>query len=104
MMEKNLKYNQEPPSVQRGLGKSREKKWKKWMDFSAGVKIEGEILDDLIKDGMPLWPTQWIETDQNEHLKRPGQPHTPDFKSRLVACGQFEDRVSLRTARRLASY
>ena len=42
-------------------------------------------------------PTQWIETDENEHLKRPGVEHDAVTKSRLVACGQYEDRTGLRT-------
>ena len=44
-----------------------------------------------------MLPTQWIETDQNDHLKRPGVVHVPDLKSRLVACGQFENCPGLRT-------
>ena len=55
------------------------------------------MLDELLSDGMSMLPTQWIETDQNEHLKRPGQAHEPDYKSRLVACGQFEDCAGIRT-------
>ena len=42
-------------------------------------------------------PTQWIETDENEHLKRPGQKHDAVTKSRLVACGHLENREGLRT-------
>ena len=32
--------------------------------------------------------------DKNEHLKRPGQKHTPLFKSRLVARGDLEQSYS----------
>jgi len=66
------------------------------MDFNAGVKIEGQQLDNLLSEGHKMIPSQWIETDQNEHLKRPGKIHTPDLKSRLVACGQHEDTRGLR--------
>ena len=42
-------------------------------------------------------PTQWIEVDKNAHLKQSGEYTGPEFKSRLVACGQFEDATDLRT-------
>eukprot|EP00973_Karenia_brevis_P038001 5239880-Karenia_brevis.AAC.1 len=42
-------------------------------------------------------PTQWIETDQNDHLKRPGKEHLAEFKRRLVACGNYEDTEGVRT-------
>ena len=42
-------------------------------------------------------PTQWNETDQNEHLIRPGVKREPKLKSRLVGCGQFEDRRGIRS-------
>ena len=67
------------------------------MDFNAGVIVEGEILKQLLDKGNQQLPTQWIETDQNDHLKRPGVKHVPDYKSRLIACGQFEDCKGIRT-------
>ena len=67
------------------------------MDFDAGAVVQGEILEELLNDGVPMIPTQWIETDENEHLKRPGVEHDAVTKSRLVACGQYEDRTGLRT-------
>eukprot|EP00973_Karenia_brevis_P077665 10793340-Karenia_brevis.AAC.1 len=48
-------------------------------------------------------PTQWIETDQNDHLKRPAQEHVAEFKSRLVACGNFEDTEGVRADRHVMS-
>ena len=48
------------------------KEWKKWMDFSAGVKLEKNVLDELLSEGHCMLPTQWIETDKKAHLKRPG--------------------------------
>ena len=68
-------------------GQPGSKEWKKWMDFNAGVVVEGQILKELLDDGNQLLPTQWIENDQNDHLRRPGVKHDPDYKSRLVACG-----------------
>ncbi len=67
------------------------------MDFDAGIVIQGKALDELLSEGHSMLPTQWIETDQREHLKRPGQVHVPELKPRLVACGQHENREGLRT-------
>ena len=68
------------------------------MDFDAGVIVEGEELDKLLKEGAPEIPTQWIETDKKAHLKRAGQEHLhePELKSRLVACGHLEDAKDIR--------
>jgi len=94
---KNLKYDQCDAKTQKGLRASRAKEWKKWMDFDAGRIIQGEVLKELLDDGFSMLPTQWIETDQRAHLQRPGEFHEPDLKSRLVACGQFEDKRGLRS-------
>jgi len=93
---KNLNYDAADKSTREGLDGSRRKEWKKWMDFDAGVIIEKDTLRELMDEGHSLLPTQWIDTDQNEHLKRPGKPHTPEFKSRLVACGQLENCKGVR--------
>ena len=42
-------------------------------------------------------PTQWIETDKREHMRRAGVKHIPDYKSRFVTCGQFENRHGIRS-------
>ena len=54
-------------------------------------------LHDLTEKGHKVIPTQWIEVDKNSHLKQSGEYTGPEFKSRLVACGQFEDASELRT-------
>ena len=97
MAGNNLKYEQVDAKTRAKLDKSREAEWKKWMDFDAGVIVQGETLQELLDDGVPLIPTQWIETDENEHLKRPGVEHDAVTKSRLVACGHLENREGLRT-------
>ena len=41
---------------------------------------------------------QWIETDRNSHKRRKDGPYVkPDFKSRLVGCGQHENTIGVRT-------
>ena len=68
------------------------------MDFDAGVQIQGTLLKELMDEGYPLVPTQWIETDKKAHLKRAGKEHlhNPELKSRLVACGHLEDCEGIR--------
>ena len=41
---------------------------------------------------------QWIETDRNAHKGRKDGPYVkPEFKSRLVGCGQHENMIGVRT-------
>ena len=76
------------------LDKSRMTEWNKWMKFMAVQIVSGTALAKLLKEGHKPIPTQWIDNDKNEHLKRPGQKHTPLFKSRLVARGDLEQSYS----------
>ena len=94
----NLVYHKCDEKTRKGLDGSRAKEWRKYMDFHATVKIQGEILDELIQEGYTAIPSQWIETDKKAHLKRPGQEHLhePELKSRLVACGHLEDAKDVR--------
>ena len=66
------------------------------MDFDAGVIVQGQVLDDLLSEGYSQLPTQWIETDKKDHLKRDGQYHVPDLKSRLCGRGDLEGIGGLR--------
>ena len=45
----------------------------------------------MIAAGVEEIPTYWIETDTNEHMRKPGGPAVvPKLKSRLVARGDLE--------------
>ena len=94
----NLVYHKVDERTRKGLDKSRAKEWKKYMDFNATVKIQGELLDELLNEGHFQIPMQWIETDKKAHLKLPGTEHLhePELKSRLVACGHLEDATGIR--------
>ena len=76
--------------TRRGIGKVAEK-------FMAVRPIEGDELKQLLNEGHKPISTQWIDTDKNLHLKRPGQPHTVKYKSRLVARGDQEKTLGIRT-------
>ena len=43
-------------------------------------------------------PTQWIDIDKNEHLRRPGGPKVASkHTSRLVVRGDLEEDLGIRT-------
>lgn len=95
---KNLVYNKADESTRNGLDASRMVEWQKWCKFNAGKLIRGDLLNELIGEGHKMIPTQWIETDRNSHKRREDGIYVPpDFKSRLVGCGQLEDCDGLRT-------
>ena len=95
---KTLRYEICDPTTRSGLDESRRTEWNKWEKFAAGQIIRGELLEELRAAGHKLIPTQWIETDKAEHLRRSwGKYVPPEFESRLVGCGQFEDTIGIRT-------
>ena len=56
------------------------------MDFGAGVKMQGDMLDELLQEGHHLVPTLWVDLYKGDEVK-----------SRLVACGQLgKDRNNFR--------
>ena len=60
--------------------------------------VSGTELKQLLAEGHSMIPTQWIEIDKAEHKRREGGGYVPpEFKSRLVACGNFEDTPNIRT-------
>jgi len=90
---KLLNYNKQTEEVQAGMMEARTKEWKKWEDFNAGILIQGKELNDILSEGFQEIPTQWVETDKNEFLKREDDPtyvHVSKYKARLVARGDLE--------------
>jgi len=94
---KTLNYNTSDAVTQRGLDAVRPVEWNKRKEFNAGELIRGELLNELLREGHKLIPTDWVEPDKNAHLQKMGKSIKADFKSRLVAGGQFEDATELRT-------
>ena len=95
--DKNLRYSQCDPEIQKGLRKARAEEWKKWQKFNAGVVLDKPEVDRLIQEGVTIQPMQWVETDKNAHKRRDDKSVTPELKSRLVGCGNFEETKGLRT-------
>ena len=91
--EKNgklLVYAKCPPEVQAELDKTREKEWNKWKEFSAAVVIDKKQLEELIREGHQIVPTQWVEVDKH-HAQRLTDPTVEaKYKSRLVVRGDLE--------------
>ncbi|CAE7418365.1 GIP [Symbiodinium sp. CCMP2592] len=91
--EKNgklLVYAKCSPEVQAELDKTREKEWNKWKEFSAAVVIDKNQLEELIREGHQIIPTQWVEVDKH-HAQRLADPTVEaKYKSRLVVRGDLE--------------
>jgi len=93
---KLINFQKADSSIQRGLLASRETEWKKWMDFHAGVPVQGKELEALIDEGYQEVPMQWIDVDKNESLRTPdGPPVDPKLKSRLVVRGDLEQGIEI---------
>ena len=78
------------------LTQSRRAEWQKWLRYDTTVPVGGKEVQDFLDEGHKPIDMPWIETDKNQHLK--GTPeYTTELKSRLVACGQLDDCVGMRT-------
>ena len=86
----NLDYRRESPTVQSYIDGSRQKEWKKYEDFQAAIPLKGKELSDLLEAGHVPIPSKWVDTIKNVHEKHKPD-YVPEFKSRLVSCGNFED-------------
>ena len=95
--DKNLKYADCTPEIQKGLRKAICEEWQKWMKYNAGVVLTIQELEHLRSQGVTVQPMQWVETDKNAHKRRKDNKVKPLLKSRLVGCGNFEDTQGLRT-------
>ena len=93
---KSIDYNTAPPEVQEGLQGAMVKEWGKFEQFGAAIPIVGELKDQLLAEGHQVIPSKWVHTDKAEFKK--GRPdYAPEWKSRLVSCGNFEVSEGLRS-------
>ena len=95
-MPGNLDYRRESPTVQSYIDGSRQKEWKKYEDFQAAIPLKGKELSDLLEAGHVPIPSKWVDTIKTFHEKHKPD-YVPEFKSRLVSCGNFEDAEGVRT-------
>ena len=95
---KTIVYRKMDEEIQRQLRISRRDEWTTWEKFNAAIAIPRAEREKLIAEGHQLIPTQWIETDKNDHRRRAGGPDVPAlYKSRLVVRGDLENDVGVRT-------
>ena len=89
---KLINYSKATEEVQVGLNESREVEWSKWIKHGAASVRTQEEAAKMRSAGAEEIGTQWIETDKNEHLRKPGEWNVvpPNLKSRLVALGNHE--------------
>ena len=87
---KQFNYEIETEETRKGIEGTRKDEWEKRRKFMAVRPVEGDELKQLLNEGHKPISTQWIDTDKKKHLKRPGQPHTVKYKSRLVVRGDQE--------------
>ena len=91
-----LKYWNCTPAVRLRIDGSRAKEWKKYEDFQAAIPLKGQQLKELLDAGHTPIPSKWVDTIKNFH-ERLKPDYDPEFKSRLVSCGNFEDSADVRT-------
>ncbi|CAE7317302.1 unnamed protein product [Symbiodinium microadriaticum] len=94
-LPESLKYWECTPSVRQHIDGSRAKEWKKYEDFQAAIPIMGARLKALLDAGHVPIPSKWVDIIKNFH-ERLKPDYSPEFKSRLVSCGNFEDSTKVR--------
>ena len=93
---KSINFDTASPEVQEGLRAARKKEWGKFESFAAAIPIVGQQKADLLSEGHVVIPSKWVDVDKAEHRK--GQAdYAPEWKSRLVSCGNFEFAEGLRS-------
>ena len=69
---KSINYDRASAEVKAGLDKSREAERGKYETFNAAVPIAGEEKERLVAEGHTIIPSQWVDTDKNEHFRGHG--------------------------------
>ena len=84
VQERLLVYDEASEEVQSAL-------IEKFQKFGAAVSFDGKELRGLLDAGHVAIPSRRVEVDKNDFQR--GQPgYKLKYKSRLVICGNFEDR------------
>ena len=84
-----LNYFDCTPSIQKKIDESRKKEWLKYESFQAAIPVSGKIRHIAL-------PSKWVDTVKNIHEQHT-ENFVPEFKSRLVSCGNFEADDGIRT-------
>ena len=43
-----------------------ENEWQQWVDFHAGIPLQGDELKEILDEGYQEIPMQWVDVDKNE--------------------------------------
>ena len=91
-----LNYRNASPELKNKIDESRLTEWTKYQHITASIPIKGEELEALLAEGHVVIPSKWVETIKNWFERhKPG--FEPQYQSRLIGCGNFEQDDGVRT-------
>ena len=94
---KSIRYEPAPPEVQKALQVSRAQEWSKFESFGAVVPLTPDQVQELVTEGHQIIPSKWVDVDKAQYKKGRDPNYQPQYKSRLVSCGNFECSEGLRS-------
>ena len=94
---KSIHFESAPPEVQKALQASRAQEWSKFESFGAVVPLTPDQVKDLVAEGHHIIPSKWVDVDKAQYKKGRDPNYQPQYKSRLVSCGNFERSDGLRS-------
>ena len=94
---KSIHFESAPPEVQKALQASRAQEWSKFESFGAVVPLTPDQVQELVAEGHQIIPSKWVDVDKAQYKKGRDPNYQPQYKSRLVSCGNFECSDGLRS-------
>ena len=94
---KSIHYESAPPEVQKALQASQAQEWSKFESFGAVVPLTPDQVQELVTEGHQIIPSKWVDVDKAQYKKGQDPSYQPQYKSRLVSCGNFECSEGLRS-------
>ena len=103
-----MRYENEPPEMQKKLDQSRGREWTNWVKYKATRVPSLEEVEEMIQSGIKPIPMRWVDVDKNYKLRVEGGEEVPEkLKSRLVLRGDLEPgdyRVDCPTASHVGTH
>ena len=65
--------------------------------FGAVVPLIPDQVQELVAEGHQIIPSKWVDVDKAQYKKGQDPNYQPQYKSRLVSCGNFECSEGLRS-------
>ena len=101
---KSIHFESAPPEVQKAPQASRDQEWSKFESFGAVVPLTPDQVQELVAEGHQIIPSKWVDVDKDQYKKGRDPNYQPQYKSRLVSCGNFECSDGLRSDRQPDSW